>query len=177
MARANNTYMTVETTFVPRSVCFSLQGTADIENGAIVGKGDLITGETDVYAVKDDFSDGKYLVANPAWNYEVYKATDRNEENYINKAGVAFRTYRLEKDMKYKVSNLDLAEELAEGDAVTFADGKYAKDATGDAGLKVIHVEEVGFPFCIGSAGYDAGSEYGYAVGEVMKKYTIEVVK
>ena len=39
---ARNGYMVVETTFVPKSVCFSLQGDADIENGAIVGKGDLI---------------------------------------------------------------------------------------------------------------------------------------
>lgn len=172
---ARNGYMVVETTFVPRSVCFSLQGEADIENGAIVGKGDLVEGETSVYEAEDTYTDGMYLVANPAWNYEVYKATDRNEENYINKAGIAFRAYRLEKDMKYKVYNLDLATPFAVGDGVKFEGGKYAKDEGGSPKLKVVAVEEVGFPFCVGSGGTEV-SGYGYAVGETMKKYTIEVV-
>ena len=40
---------------------------------------------------------------------------------------------------------------------------------------EVVAVEEVGFPFCVGSGGTEV-SGYGYAVGETMKKYTIEVV-
>ena len=170
-----NGYMCVETTFVPRSVCFSLQSDKDIENGAIVGKGDIVEGETTVYEAEDDYSDGMFLVANPAWNYEVYKATDKNEENYINKAGVAFRTYRLEKDMKFKVYNLDLETPFVKGDGVKFEDGKYVKDEGGSPSLKVVDVEEVGFQFCVGSGGVEV-SGYGYAVGEVMKKYTIQVV-
>ena len=172
---ARNGYMVVETTFVPKSVCFSLQGDADIENGAIVGKGDLIDGENSVYEAGDDYTGGMYLVANPAWNYEVYKTTDRNEENYINKAGVAFRAYRLEKDMKFKVYNLDLSVPFVKGDGVKFENGKYVKDDGGSPKLKVIMVEDVGFPFCVGSGGVDV-SGYGYAVGEIMKKYKIEVV-
>ena len=134
-----------------------------------------IEGERDVYEAATDYSAGMYLVANPAWNYEVYKATDRNEENYINKAGIAFRAYRLEKDMKYKVYNLDLATPFVVGDGVKFEGGKYAKDEGGSPKLKVVAVEEVGFPFCVGSGGTEV-SGYGYAVGETMKKYTIEVV-
>lgn len=171
-----NGYMVVETSFVPRAVCFSLQSESDIENGAIVGKGDLVEGETSVYEAETDYTDGMYLVANPAWVYETYKSTDQNEENYINKAGVSFRTYRLEKDMKYKVYNLDLETPFAEGDHVKFEDGKYVKDDGSTSALVVRKVEEVGFPFCIGSAGTKSGN-FGYAVGEVMKKYTIEVVK
>ena len=158
---ARNGFNVVETTFLPRAVCFSMQKDTDIENGAIVGKGDLIEGETSIYEAIDDYTDGMYLVANPAWNYEVYKATDRNEENYINKAGIAFRTYRLEP--------------FAVGDGVKFEGGKYVKDDGGTPKLKVVAVEDFGFPFCVGSGGTLNG-DYGYAVGEVMKKYTIEVV-
>ena len=110
-----------------------------------------------------------------SWNYEVYKATDRNEENYINKAGIAFRTYRLEKDMKFKVYNIDVDTPFAVGDGVKFEGGKYVKDDGGTPKLKVVAVEDFGFPFCVGSGGTLNG-DYGYAVGEVMKKYTIEVV-
>lgn len=169
-------FMCVETSFLPGSVCFSLQGTTDIENGAIVGKGDLIEGERDVYEAATDYSAGMYLVANPAWNYEVYKATDRNEENYINKAGVAFRAYRLGKDMRFKVYNLDLETPFEVGDGVKFEGGKYVKDDGGDPALKVVRVEEFGFPFCVGSGGTENG-EWGYTLGETMKKYVIEVVK
>ena len=55
---ARNGYMVVETTLVPRSVCFSLQSASDIENGAIVGKGDLVEGETSVYEAETDYTDG-----------------------------------------------------------------------------------------------------------------------
>lgn len=172
---ARNGFMVAETTFVPRSVCFSMQSDTDVENGAIVGKGDLVDGETSIYEAETDYSAGMYLVAHPAWNYEVYRSTDLNEENYINKAGTPFRTYRLEKDMKYKVYNLDLATPFAVGDGVKFEGGKYVKDEGGSPKLKVVAVEEFGFPFCVGSGGTLNG-DYGYAVGEVMKKYTIQVV-
>ena len=56
-----NGYMCVETTFTPRSICFSLHADKDIENGAIVGKGDLVEGEMSVYTALDDYSDGIYL--------------------------------------------------------------------------------------------------------------------
>lgn len=172
---ARNGFMVVETTFVPRSVCFSMQSDTDVENGAIVGKGDLVDGETSIYEAETDYSAGMYLVAHPAWNYEVYRSTDLNEENYINKAGVPFRTYRLEKDMKYKVYNIDIDTPFVVGDGVKFEGGKYVKDEGGSPKLKVVAVEDFGFPFCVGSGGTLNG-DYGYAVGEVMKKYTIQVV-
>ena len=78
--------------------------------------------------------------------------------------------------MKFKVYNLDLDTPFVEGDHVKFESGKYVKDAGSTSALVVRRVEEVGFPFCIGSAGTQNG-DFGYAVGEVMKKYTIEVVK
>lgn len=171
---ARHGFMVVETTNLHGSVCFSLQATKDIENGAIVGKGELVTGETSIYNALDDYSGDMYLVANPAWVYESYKTTDKNEENYINKAGVTFKAYKLKKDMKFKVANIADGVDLAVGDFVEFTADAYAK-AAADTKLKVVAVEELGFPFCIGSAGTLNG-DYGYAIGEVTKKYTIEVV-
>ena len=172
-------YMVVETTLVDGARLFSLQSTKDLQNGAVVGKGDLVTGEREIYNAIDDVTGGKYLVANPAWSYDDSRLVNQNEENYINKKGIAFRAYRLEKDMKYKICNVD--ETFSVGDYVKYnaTAGKYEKDSSNASGLKVVAVEEVGFPYCIGSIGAkvvgDSGNEYGYATGAKTTKYTIEV--
>ena len=172
-------YMVVETTLVDGARLFSLQSTKDLQNGAVVGKGDLVTGEREIYNAIDEVTDGKYLVANPAFSYDDSRIVNKNEENYINKKGIAFRAYRLEKDMKYKISNVD--ETFSVGDYVKYnaTAGKYEKDSSNASGLKVVAVEEVGFPYCIGSIGAkvvgDSGNEYGYATGAKTTKYTIEV--
>ena len=172
-------YMVVETTLVDGARLFSLQSTKDLQNGAVVGKGDLVTGEREIYNALDDVADGKYLVANPAFSYDDSRLVNQNEENYINKKGIAFRAYRLEKDMKYKIYNVD--ETFSVGDYVKYnaTAGKYEKDSSNASGLKVVAVEEVGFPYCIGSIGAkvvgDSGNEYGYATGAKTTKYTIEV--
>ena len=172
-------YMVVETTLVDGARLFSLQSTKDLQNGAVVGKGDLVTGEREIYNAIDDVTGGKYLVANPAWSYDDSRLVNQNEENYINKKGIAFRAYRLEKDMKYKISNVD--ETFSVGDYVKYnaTAGKYEKDSSNASGLKVVAVEKVGFPYCIGSIGAkvvgDSGNEYGYATGAKTTKYTIEV--
>ena len=172
-------YMVVETTLVDGARLFSLQATKDIQNGAIVGKGDLVTGEREIYNAIDEVTDGKYLVANPAFSYDDSRIVNQNEENYINKKGIAFRAYRLEKDMKYKIYNVD--ETFSVGDYVKYnaTAGKYEKDSSNASGLKAVAVEEVGFPYCIGSIGAkvvgDSGNEYGYATGAKTTKYTIEV--
>ena len=172
-------YMVVETTLVDGARLFSLQPTKDLQNGAVVGKGDLVTGEREIYNAIDEVTDGKYLVANPAFSYDDSRLVNQNEENYINKKGIAFRAYRLEKDMKYKIYNVD--ETFSVGDYVKYnaTAGKYEKDSSNASGLKVVAVEEVGFPYCIGSIGAkvvgDSGNEYGYATGAKTTKYTIEV--
>lgn len=176
---AKNSYMTVETTALHGCTCFSLQSDSDIQNGAIVGKGDLVTGEKSVYAALETYTDdAMYLVANPAWSYKNGSLTDQNEENFINKAGVAFKVYELKKDRKYKIGNVPATVTLEKGDFVEFKDGTYAK-ADSDTKLKVVDVEDIGFPYCIGSAGVvitgDSKNEYGYAVDTRNVKYTIEV--
>ena len=172
-------YMVVETTLVDGARLFSLQSTKDLQNGAVVGKGELVTGEREIYNAIDEVTGGKYLVANPAWSYDDSRLVNQNEENYINKKGVAFRAYRLEKDMKYKIYNIDETFSVGEYVKYNASTGKYEKDSSNASGLKVVAVEEVGFPYCIGSIGAkvvgDSGNEYGYATGAKTTKYTIEV--
>lgn len=173
---ARKGYMVCETTNLTGSVCYSLQHeTKALENGVVVGKGDLVTGETSIYATKDAYDDGMFLVANPAWVYDRYKATDLNEEEFINPAKVPFRAYKLEKDMKFKVANIPDGVTLQKGDYVKYDAGVLAKDDAGANKFKVVAIEEYGFPYCIGSAGTKVAT-YGHAVGDVTKKYTIQVM-
>ena len=171
-----NEFMTVETTNVYGCPCLSMQSTVDVQNGAVVGKGDLVTGEDSIYVAIDDYSAGIYLVANPAWSYDTSRKVNQNEENYVNKAGIPFRVYGLKKDSKYTIGNVPVAFEV--GDYVEFKNGAYAK-ASGDTRLKVVHIEQVGFPYFVGQFGTviagDSDNEYGYAVDARVKKYTIEV--
>lgn len=172
-----NEYMVAESTNLTGARIFSLQSTKDLQNGAIVAKGDLVTGETSVYTAGDYESGDKYLVLNPAWSYDNNRLTDQNEENFVNKKGIAFRAYKLAKDMKFKIYNI--AETFDVGDEVEYdsATGKYKKGTT--TGLKIVAKEEVGFPYCIGSIGVkvtgDTNNDYGYATGAKTVKYIIEV--
>ena len=174
-----NNFMVAESTNLTGARIFSLQATKDIQNGAIVGKGELVTGKDQIYIALDDYTGGMYLVLNPAWSYDDSKLVNQNEENYVNKANKPFRVYRLEKDMKYKVYNIEETFEVGEIVKYDATTGKYTKDANGS--LKVVYVEEQGFPYCIGSVGVtvtgDTNNEYGKALGANTIKYTIEVIK
>lgn len=172
--------MVVESTNLAGSLPFSFQATKDLENGAIIGKGSLVTNETEIYTALDDYSDGMYLVANPAWSYE-NGVTKQNEESYVNKAGVSFRAYKLNKNNKFKIYNIDTV--FAKGDKIKYdsSTGKYVVDSGSDPELEVVHVEEVGFPYCIGDHGVrlvgDTDNNYGYAIGQKTTKYTVQVIK
>lgn len=174
-----NNFMVAESTNLTGARIFSLQATKDIQNGAIVGKGDLVSGEDQIYAALDDYTDGMYLALNPAWSYDDSRMVNQNEENYVNNADKPFRAYRLEKDMKFKIYNIEETFEV--GDVVKYdaATGKYAKDD--DGSLKVERLEENGFPYCIGSYGVtvtgDTNNEYGHTIGAKTMKYVIRVIK
>ena len=174
-----NNYMTVETTFLDGCACFSMQSNADIQNGAIVGKGALIAGEDSIYGALDDYTGGAFLVANPAWSYDTSRKVNQNKENYINKAGIPFRVYELKKDRQFKIGNLPAGTSFEKDDFVEFKNGTWSK-ATGSTAFQVIVVEELGFPYFVGSYGDqiagDTTNEYGYAIDTRNVKYTIEVV-
>lgn len=187
-------YNVVETTNLYGSMCLSFQATSDIENGMLIAKGDLVTGETSIYtATVPTTSDEVYLVANPAWSYNDNSLTDQNEENFINKAGIAFRGYQLKKDNKYKVYSTGITpvsgKDIAVGQYIT-VDGTTnkpkaveTKPSTGFVG-KIVAVETLGFPYCVGSLAQnviigsgDSAVSMGYAVDTRVTKVTIEVIK
>lgn len=183
-------YNICETTNMYGSKCLSFQAETDIENGFLIAKGDLLEGESEVYTAKiPTDTDEVYLVANPAWSYD-NKATDQNEENFINKAGIAFRGRQLKKDNKFKVYDygitpIDNDTPIAKGQYITIDGTTYkpkavaAVPATGFVG-KVVNVETVGFPYCIGSVGQPVtinGNSMGYAANMCVTKVTIEVIK
>lgn len=184
-------YNVVETTNMYGSKCLSFQATADVENGFLVAKGDLVTGEKEIYKAEiPTTSDEVYLVANPAWSYNDNSVVDQNEENFINKAGIAFRGYQLKKDNKFKVYSTGITAEkdLAVGQYITVDGTTYkpkavdSKPETGFVG-KIVGIEEMGFPYCVGSLGklVNVGSapevSMGYAVDTRVTKVTIEVIK
>lgn len=194
-------YNVVETTNMWGSKCLSFQANSDIENGMLVAKGDLVTGETDIYtAAVPTTADEVYLVANPAWSYDDNSATNQNEENFINKAGVPFRVYQLKKDNKFKIYSSAITPITSGGENATttaVAVGQYitidgttnkpkavaTKPSSGFVG-KVIAVEEIGFPYCVGSLGQnvvigsgDTAVSMGYSVDTRVTKVTIEVIK
>lgn len=181
-------YMTVETTNLTGCACFSFQcDDHDIPNGAVVGRGDLVEGETEIYEAvdltKSNYKNGLFLVANPAWNYDNSSATAQNEENYVNVKGKPFRVYELLPHRKFKIGNIENHTEQGfdEDKFITFEinTGKYKKDDTAKAGLRIVRIEETGFPYCIGSAGTklgDSDDKYGYVLDLRNTKYTIEYI-
>jgi len=188
-------YNVVETTNLYGSKCLSFQATTDIENGMLIAKGDLVTGEKEIYSATVPTTDDEvYLVANPAWSYDDSSVTSQNEENFINKAGIAFRGYQLKKDNKFKTYSTGITPigedtALAVGQFVTIDGTTYkpkaveTKPTSGFVG-KIVDIEEIGFPYCVGSLGQnvilgsgDTAVSMGYAVDIRVTKVTIEVIK
>lgn len=184
-------YNVVESTNMFGSKCLSFQATADIENGMLISKGSLVTGETDIYvAGVPTTTDEVYLVDTPAWSYDDYRMTNQNEENFINKANRPFRGRQLKKDNKFTIYNtaitpIDSDTAVAIGQYIT-VDGTTNKPtasasapAAGFYGI-VTDIKELGFPYCVGSAGTEVtidGESMGNVVDNRVTKVTIEVVK
>lgn len=86
-------YGVVETTKITEP-CFDVKATIDVENGWVVKKGDIVTGEKAIYKAEvPATTDEVYLVANSAWDYNDSSIINQNEENYINKSGKPFRVF------------------------------------------------------------------------------------
>lgn len=135
--------------------CYSFVHTADIENGYLVSKGELATGEREIYQAGFETTAPAFLVANPAWNYDDATYAKKQEDAYINVANKAFRVYELNKYDRFKVSAVSVdGSDIAVGDAVGMsATGKITKDATSTFKGKVIAIDNYGFGYAVGSAG------------------------
>lgn len=113
-------YGVVETTKVSGRCYDFLNSTTDIENGWVVGKGSLVSGERNIYtAGVPAVTDEVYLVANPAWSYTDIPS-EQGEEKFINVQGKAFRAYGLNKNDKFGVKKYSISANtnLAVGDYI-----------------------------------------------------------
>ena len=80
---------------------------ANIENGSVVKKGDIMEGEREIYAAGIPAKgDEVFFVANPAWSYE-NGTIKQTEDQYINKANKPFRVYTLLADNHDRFGVLD----------------------------------------------------------------------
>lgn len=80
---------------------------ADIENGSVVKKGDIMTDEREIYAAGIPAKgDEIFFVANPAWSYKS-GTIEQNEDQYINVANKPFRVYTLLADNHDRFGVLD----------------------------------------------------------------------
>lgn len=166
-------YGVVYTTNLSGCDNYSFQSTTDVENGALLSKGDLVTGEREIYVAGTDETKPAYLVANPAWSYDDSYAKNQNEDQYINVAGKAFRVYELKPNKKFTVTDYSItaaAGTLVEGATINVTGGKLttATVATSAFVGKVRKIDTTGFAYSVGSAG---------TVDTTTKMVTIEVVK
>ena len=134
---------------------FSFIHTADIDNGYLVSKGALATGEREIYNVTFDTTAPAFLVANPAWDYDDNTYIKKYDESiYTNKAGVSFRVYELRPYDRFEVSGDAVDTTLTVGDTVGMgATGLITKDATSKFQGKVIGVNQTGFVYSVGTYG------------------------
>lgn len=163
-------YGVVYTTNLSGCDNYSFQHTADIENGTLVAKGELVEGERQVYQTVLDAKKPAYLVAHPAWNYDDSTYARKQEDAYINKAGKAFRVYELKPEKKFAITDYSIDGEVAVGDTlgVTSA-GKLKKDEAGSAlQVKVETIDNYGFKYAVGYAG---------EVNTGAKMVTVRVIK
>lgn len=151
-------YGVVYTTNLSGCDNYSFQHTADIENGTLVAKGELVEGERQIYQVVLDPKKPSYLVAHPAWRYDDSTYGKKQEDAYINRKGKAFRVYELKPEKKFAITSYSIdggGEDIAVGDTLGVTNaGKLKKDETESAlQVKVEAVDNYGFKYAVGSAG------------------------
>lgn len=72
---------------------FSVLADKEYENGAIVGLGDLVAGEYNLYQAVPATDDNLYLITTP----EVHRDSKSDSLDFVNKTGSHMRVHQLEK--------------------------------------------------------------------------------
>lgn len=72
---------------------FSVLADKEYENGAIVGLGDLVDGEYNLYKAVPATDDNLYLITTP----EVHRDSKSDSLDFVNKTGSHMRVHQLEK--------------------------------------------------------------------------------
>lgn len=175
MAYNGNVHSVAYSTKLDGGLCFSFISTVSLDNGMLVARGDLATGEREIYNAVFDIAKPAYLVLNPAWQYDDSTYCKKYDEAYYYiAANTPFRGYELLPGRRYEVSSDICSDALTEGDfVIANASGKLEKAASATNASnafvgKVVDVVTHGFTHSTGSAG---------SVSTAVKTYVIEVVK
>lgn len=165
----------VETSFLNNCICRSFISDKEIDNGTLISKGELETGEREIYQAGFDVTKPAFLVADPKSGAEDYTYEQKYDEAFrTNEACVPFRAYELKPMRRYRVTSDITVETLQEGDFVIADDKGRLKKAVSEENAnnafvgKVIRVDSCGFTYNVGSAG---------TVPVGVTKYLIEVRK
>lgn len=165
----------VDTSFLKGAIIRSMISDKEIDNGTLVGIGDLAEGEREIYEAVFDVKKPAFLVADPKGGAEDYTYAQKYDEAYhTNEACVSFRTYQLKPLYRYRVSADITTDKLKKGDYVIADENGRLKKAAGKDNPnnafvgEVLAVDHTGFAYAVGSAG---------TVDTGMTKYLIQVVK
>lgn len=165
----------VETSFLKNCVCRSFISDKEIDNGTLISKGELETGEREIYQAGFDVTKPAFLVADPKGGAEDYTYEQKYDEAFhTNAACVPFRGYELKPMARYRVTSDITTETLQEGDFVIADEKGRLKKAASEVNTsnafvgKVLKVDFSGFTHNVGSAG---------TVPVGVTKYLIEVCK
>lgn len=121
---------------------YSVLSENDVENGALLGVGDIVEGEHNMYKAVEATADNFALVTTP----EVHRDSNSSSIEFTNKAGVPIRVHLLESGDIFTVDTKvqDGLDGLAVNDEVGIAGGKFAAAGEGAAVAKVIEITTLG---------------------------------
>lgn len=111
---------------------FSVLADKEYENGAVVGLGDLVEGEYNLYKAVDATEDNLYLITTP----EVHRDSKSNSLDFTNKKDSHMRVHQLEKGDIFTVETAVNPVTAVAGQKLTVSGNAFA-DAT-DGGIAVV---------------------------------------
>lgn len=111
---------------------FSVLADKEYENGAVIGLGDLVEGEYNLYEAAEASEDNLYLVTTP----EVHRDSKSNSLDFTNKKGSHMRVHQLEKGDIFTVETKLHSVTATAGQKLTVS-GNTFTDAT-DGGVAVV---------------------------------------
>lgn len=111
---------------------FSVLADKEYENGAIIGLGDLVEGEYNLYQAVPATDDNLYLITTP----EVHRDSNSSSIDFVNKEGSHMRVHQLEKGDIFTVET-KVQPVTAEAGQKLSAEGNAFADAA-DGGVAVV---------------------------------------
>ena len=119
-----------------RGKTFTVLADKEYENGALVGLGDLVEGEYNMYTAVEATSENAYLVTTP----EIDRTSKSDSIDHTNKKGSHMRVHQLEKGDIFTVET-DVAGDFEAGADVGVSGNKFVADGNF---AKVIEKTKIG---------------------------------